>query len=225
MRLLLVEDNAELARWLKLSLEREQYTVDWLGNGADADYLLRSEHYDLVVLDLALPGMDGSDLLRRLRARRNATPVLVLTANNAVRSRVNELDHGADDYLAKPFDMEELEARIRVLLRRSSQQANPRLQCGQLAFDSNTREFALAGAPLALTPRERAVLELLIMKAGRTVAKPALAQSLSSIDDSVTPDAIEIYVHRLRRKLEPSDVAIVTLRGLGYLLRQVGDGA
>src|SRR5512144_3345936 len=118
MRILLVEDNAELAEWLRRALRREEYTVDWLDNGADADYVLRTETYDLVILDLALPKLDGPEVLRRLRARQSSTPVLVLTANNSVRSRVSELDHGADDYMAKPFDLEELEARIRVLLRR-----------------------------------------------------------------------------------------------------------
>ena len=224
MRILLVEDNAELAEWLRRVLRREEYTVDWLDNGADADYVLRSETYDLVILDLALPKLDGPEVLRRLRARQSSTPVLVLTANNSVRSRVSELDHGADDYMAKPFELEELEARIRVLLRRSSQQVNPIVVCGDLRFNSNTREFVLAGNTLSLTPRERAVLEVLIMKGGTTVTKPALAQSLFSLDESVSPEAIEIYVHRLRKKLEHSNAAIVTLRGLGYLLRQVSSG-
>ena len=224
MRILLVEDNAELADWLRRVLRGERYTVDWLDNGADADFVLRSEAYDLVILDLGLPKLDGPEVLRRLRARRSSTPVLVLTANNSVRSRVSELDHGADDYMAKPFELEELEARIRVLLRRSSQHVNPIVVCGDLVFDSNTHEFALAGSALPLTPRERAVLEVLMMKIGTTVSKPALAQSLFSIDETVSADAIEIYVHRLRKKLENSNVAIVTLRGLGYLLRQVSSG-
>jgi two-component system response regulator TctD len=225
VRILLVEDNAELGDSLRRALRAEQYTVDWLTDGADADYVLRSETYDLVVLDLGLPGLGGAELLRRLRARGADTPVLVLTANNTVRSRVSELDHGADDYMSKPFELEELEARIRVLLRRSARQVNPRVVCGDLVYDSNARELTLAGAALALTPRERAVLEVLIMKTGSTVTKPALAQSLFSIDESVSPDVIEIYVHRLRKKLEPSSATIVTLRGLGYLLREVARGS
>ena len=147
--------------------------------------------------------------------------MLVLTANNTISSRVSELDQGADDYMAKPFEVEELEARIRVLLRRSSRVANPIIQCGQLQYDSNAREFAVADRPLPLTPRERAVLEVLTMKLGSTVSKQALSQSLFSIDANVSPDAIEIYVHRLRKKLEHSEATIVTLRGLGYLLRPV----
>lgn len=224
MRILLVEDNQELAEWLGRTLRRQHYTVDWVGNGADADFLLRSERFDLVILDLTLPKMDGQEVLRRLRGRHNSTPVLVLTANNTTQSRVSELDHGADDYVAKPFEVEELEARIRVLLRRSSQVAQPLVECGDLVYDSNSHEFTLRGQPLALTPRERAVLELLALKLGTTVSKNALAQSLFSLDETLSVDAIEIYVHRLRKKLEGSDAAIVTLRGLGYVLRRVQRG-
>ena len=224
MRLLLVEDNKELASWLQRILRKEQYTIDWLDNGDDADLMLRSEHYDLVVLDLALPGLPGQEVLRRLRARKSAVPVLVLTADNSLRSRVRELDDGADDYVAKPFDVEELEARIRVLLRRSAQVVTPIIECGELVLDTNARDFTLRGQPLALAPRERAVLELLMMKLTRTVSKAALMQSLSSIDAGISSDAIEIYISRLRRKLESSDATIVTLRGLGYLLRRVQRG-
>jgi two-component system, OmpR family, response regulator TctD len=221
MRILLVEDNKSLAEWLCRTLRKQQYTVDWLDNGADADFVLRSEEYDLVVLDLALPKMAGRDVLRNLRARDNRTPVLVLTATNTLQSRVSELDHGADDYVAKPFDVEELEARIRVLLRRSSQVVNPIIECGDLLYNTNTHEFTLSGQVLPLAPRERAVLEVLVMKLGSTVSKAALAQSLFSMDESISVDAIEIYVHRVRKKLEGSDASIVTLRGLGYLLRQI----
>lgn len=225
MRLLLVEDNHTLADWLGRTLRKQHYTVDWVANGADADFLLRSETFDLVILDLTLPKMDGQEVLRRLRGRGSSTPVLVLTANNTTQSRVSELDHGADDYVAKPFEVEELEARIRVLLRRSSQVARPLIECGSLVYDSNSHQFTLSGQELSLTPRERAVLEVLAMKMGSTVSKPALAQSLYSIDESLSVDAIEIYVHRLRKKLEGSDATIVTLRGLGYVLRQVHRGA
>lgn len=223
MRILVVEDNTELAQWLARTLRKEQYTVDCLDNGADADFALRSEKYNLVILDLALPGMDGKEVLRRLRARHDSTPVLVLTANNTVQSRVSELDGGADDYMAKPFEIDELEARIRVLLRRSAGQAAPLMACGDLSFNMNTREFQIAGQALALTPRERAVLELLLRKAGSSVTKQELAQSLFSLDEDVSTDAIEIYVHRVRKKLEPSSARIMTLRGLGYLLRPAGN--
>ena len=225
MRLLLVEDNKVLADWLSRTLRKQLYAVDWVENGADADLVLRTETYDLVLLDLSLPRLGGHEVLRRLRERGNATPVLVLTADNSTRSRVTELDHGADDYVAKPFEVEELEARIRVLLRRSAHVANPQIACGELVYLHGSREFTLAGKPLTLTPRERTVLEALIMKAGATVSKSALGQSLPSDDEGVSSDAIEIYVHRLRKKLEGSDATIVTLRGMGYVLRPVHHGA
>ena len=220
MRILVVEDNTELAQWLARALRQEQYTVDCIGNGLDADFALKSEQYNLVILDLALPKLEGREVLRRLRARQDPTPVLVLTANNTIQSRVSELDQGADDYMAKPFEIEELEARIRMLLRRSSGLHNPLIVCGDLSFDTNTREFQIAKTPLALTPRERSVLELLVRKTGTTVSKHALAQSLFSLNDDASTDAIEIYVHRLRKKLEHCSAKIITLRGLGYLLRQ-----
>jgi two-component system response regulator TctD len=223
MRILVVEDNVELAQWLVRTLRKQQYTVDVIDNGADADFALKSEVYNLVILDLALPRLDGKEVLRRLRARKNAVPVLVLTANNTIQSRVSELDQGADDYMAKPFEIEELEARIRVLLRRSSGQANPLMQCGDLSYNTNTRAFQIGQQDLALTPRERAVLEMLIRQAGRSVTKQALAQSLFSLDEDVSIEAIEIYVHRLRKKLEKSTAQVMTLRGLGYLLRPVAN--
>ena len=223
MRILVVEDNTELAQWLGRTLRKEQYAVDCIDNGLDADFALRTQQYNLVILDLALPGMDSTEVLRRLRARRDPTPVLVLTANNTVQSRVAELDEGADDYMAKPFEIEELEARIRVLLRRSSGQASPLILCGDLSFNMNTREFQISGQSLALTPRERAVLEVLVRKSGTSVTKQALAQSLFSLDEDASTDAIEIYVHRLRKKLEHCSAKIMTLRGLGYLLRSGGN--
>ena len=224
MRILLVEDNKVLADWLSRTLRKQLYAVDCVENGADADFVLRTEAYDLVLLDLALPKLGGHEVLRRLRERGNATPVLVLTADNSTRTRVTELDHGADDYVAKPFDVEELEARIRVLLRRSAHVSNPQIACGDLVYLGGSREFTVAGKPLTLTPRERTVLEVLILKVGATVSKSTLGQSLPSVDDGVSADAIEIYVHRLRKKLEGSDATIVTLRGLGYLLRPVHHG-
>ncbi len=222
MRILVVEDNVELAQWLQRNLRQQQYAVDWIDNGVDADFALRCEHYDLVILDLALPRMNGREVLQRLRARQDATPVLVLTANNSVQSRVSELDEGADDYMAKPFEVEELEARIRMLLRRAAGQPSPVISSGDLSYNTNTREFRIGQQALALTPRERAVLEVLIRKVGATVTKQALAQSLFSLDEDVSTEAIEIYVYRLRKKLETSSARIMTLRGLGYLLRQTG---
>jgi two-component system response regulator TctD len=219
VKILLVEDNRDLSEWLARTLEADKYTVERVYDGIDADLLLRSETYDLVILDLALPGLDGREVLKRLRSRRNPVPVLILTAFGGPRDRVEGLDFGADDYVVKPFEVAELEARMRALLRRANQQNNPILTCASLVYDSNAREFALGGAPLVLTRRERAVLEVLMMKSGKTVSKKALADSLFSLDQDVSPEAIEIYVHRLRKKLETGDAVIVTLRGLGYVLR------
>jgi two-component system response regulator TctD len=212
-----------LAQWLGRTLRKEQYTVDCIDNGLDADYALRSEKYNLVILDLELPKLDGNEVLRRLRARNDSTPVLVLTANNTTRSRVNELNEGADDYVAKPFEIEELEARIRGLLRRSSGQTSPVLVCGNLSYNTNTREIQIGQQPLSLTPRERAVLEVLLRDMGTTVTKHKLSQSIFSLDEEVSSDAIEIYIYRLRKKLDLSTAKILTLRGLGYLLRDTGN--
>lgn len=220
MRILLVEDNQQLADWLARTLRKSNYAVDCVGDGATADHLLHTETYALVILDLSLPKLDGHQVLKRLRARDNNVPVLILTVNNTAEGRIIGLDTGADDYVAKPFDVAELEARIRALLRRDGQHKNPLLQCGSLTYDTNSRVFALHDVDLRLTPRENAVLELLIKNMGKTVGKQALADSLYGINEAVAPDAIEVYVHRLRKKLEQGDASIITLRGLGYLLKQ-----
>jgi len=219
MRLLLVEDNLELADWLARILRRGNFVVDVLHDGEAADQALLLETYDLVILDLTLPSMSGMELLRRVRRRGETVPVIILTANANVDGRVAGLDQGADDYLAKPFDIAELEARIRVQLRRSARRPTPVISCGTLAFDTNTRLFQIGAVPLALTPREHAVLEALLLKAGKTVSKSQLSQTIFGLDDLADPSTVEIYVHRVRRKLEGSDVRIVTLRGLGYLLQ------
>jgi two-component system response regulator TctD len=219
MKILLVEDNRALSDWLARTLRTGQYTVECVYDGAEADLLLRTESYDLVILDIALPGLDGREVLKRLRGRHNPVPVLILTAFDGTQDRVQGLDIGADDYMAKPFEVPELEARMRALLRRANQQKNPILTCGSLVYDSNSRQFSLGDAPLALTPREHGVLEMLMVKSGKTVSKKALADSIFTMDEDVNPDAIEIYVHRVRKKLEAGDAVIVTLRGLGYLLK------
>jgi two-component system response regulator TctD len=220
MRILLVEDNRELAGWLARALQKENYKVDCVYDGVSADHLLYTQTYALVVLDLSLPKLDGREVLRRLRARRDNVPVLILTASNTPADCVNGLDIGADDYVSKPFDVAALEARMRALLRRSAGQRNPLVQCGSLTYDSNTRQFSLNDERVALTPREHAVLEVLMFNMGKTVSKASLADSLISINEEVTADAIEVYVHRVRRKLEGGSASIITLRGLGYLLRE-----
>src|SRR5512139_2537625 len=220
MRILLVEDHVELSRWVGRALEKSRYTVERSMNGADADARLATEQYDAVILDLSLARLDGLEVLRRLRARGSRTPVLIVTARTEVQDRVRGLDLGADDYLAKPFELDELEARLRALLRRSQAGGETRPACGDLVLDPASRAFELAGRLLALTPREHAVLESLLLRAGKVVAKEQLHQRLFSLESDAKPDAIEVYVHRLRRKLEGARVRIVTLRGLGYLLEE-----
>ncbi len=219
MRILIVEDNVQLSDWLARLLRKAGYTVDAVADGDDADHVLRTEDYDLAIIDLGLPGLGGLEVLKRLRARGSGLPVLILTANDTVSDRVRGLDAGADDYLAKPFDVAELEARVRAQLRRVGPSRNPLISFGPLDFDTNTRMFRLGGEPLALTPREQAVLEALIRRAGLTVAKAGLVASVFGFDDEAAPNAIEIYVHRVRKKLEGSTVTIATLRGIGYVLR------
>ena len=219
MRILLVEDNRALSDWLAKVLRQDRYVVDCVYSGSDADAALQTNSYDLAVLDLALPRLDGREVLRRLRARNDNVAVLILTADNTTVSRVSGLDIGADDYLAKPFDLDELKARIRALLRRSSQGRTPVLQCGSLTYDTNDRQFRLAGATLAFTPREHAVLEALMRGMNKTIPKKTLAETVFGFDDTSSPDNIEIYIHRVRRKLEAGDARIITLRGLGYLLK------
>ncbi|WP_112724232.1 response regulator [Rhizobium mayense] len=219
MRLLIVEDNRELASWLGKALRQAQYVVDIAYDGEDAEHMLKVAAYAIVILDLSLPKMDGLTLLKRLRQSGNKVPVIILTANASLDGRVAGLDSGADDYLAKPFEIAELEARIRAAVRRGHDRAAPEIAVGDLVFDGGTRQFSLAGEALALTPREHAVLEHLIMKAGTTVTKATLSESVFGFDDLADTSAIEIYVHRVRKKLEGSSVQIATLRGLGYLLR------
>lgn len=222
MRLLLVEDSHDLALWLAKILRAGSYAVDVAHDGEEADDLLRLASYDLVILDLGLPRLDGLAVLRRLRDRGGLMPVIILTANASLNGRVAGLDEGADDYLVKPFEVAELEARIRAQLRRASGQPSRHLACGDLLLDTGSRLFTLAGRPLGLTPRELSVLEQLIRRQGRTLSKEALAEAVFTFDDTADPSSIEIYVHRLRKKLEGSGVAIETLRGLGYMLRHHG---
>ncbi|WP_066735456.1 response regulator [Cupriavidus sp. D384] len=225
MRILLAEDNLKLAASLTESLSQSGFTVDCMHDGASADHLLTTQDYALAILDIGMPRLDGLEVLRRLRARRNPLPVLILTAHGSVEDRVRGLNLGADDYLAKPFALTELEARARALIRRSHGHDRTELSCGPLHYDSVSRAFTLNGELLQLTGRERAVLEILLLRDGRAVNKAALSEKIFGIDESVNADAIEIYVYRLRKKLEGSGVSIVTLRGLGYLLEAQDNAA
>ncbi|MDO9192158.1 MAG: response regulator [Undibacterium sp.] len=221
MRILLVEDHLELSRWLAKALHDTHLTVECAMDGAAADALLHTQEYGLVILDLSLPKMDGLDVLKRLRARGSKTPVLILTARGGLNERVQGLNLGADDYLAKPFELAELEARVKALLRRSQGNEAVTLTCGALSFDTVVRQFFYDTHPLSLTPREYAVLEALISRRGQAISKDKLFNEVFALEDDVNLDAIEIYIHRLRKKLDAVSagaVAITTLRGIGYLL-------
>jgi len=220
MRLLLVEDDARLADALERALHANGLAVDREADGARADAVLRTEHYALVVLDLNLPGLDGVEVLRRLRARGAEVPVLVLTARGQLDDRVRGLDCGADDYLTKPFDLPELEARVRALIRRGQGRHQTRIEHGPLVLDTVGRTVLIDGRRLDLPRRELCLLEVLLGRAGEVIAKDRIADALYGFDDPPGPNAIEIYVHRLRRKLEPHGVNIRTVRGLGYLLER-----
>ncbi len=219
MKLLLIEDNRELAHWLARLLREHDFVVDEVPDGDAADRQLRAARYDLVLLDLNLPQMSGKAVLRRLRERGDDVPVLILTASASLDQKVLCLEIGADDYMVKPIEGRELVARIKALVRRQVPGRANTLLCGDLRYELPTRQFALAGTPLALPPRERALLEALMLRQGSAVPKQALLDGLFDLDDEPSVDALELYVHRLRRKLEASQATIITLRGVGYLLR------
>lgn len=218
MRILLVEDERELADGLVKALRQQDYAVDWVIDGAIADNLLKTETFDLIILDIGLPEIDGLEVLKRLRHRGKNTPVLILTVHSDLHSRVAGLDLGADDYLSKPFELLELEARIRALLRRNSSATNAVIRCGGLSFDSVARRASLNGEILDLPRRELCLLEILLHRTGQVVSKEQIAAQLFDFDDEAGPNAIELYIHRLRKKLASAGLNIRTVRGLGYLL-------
>ena len=220
MRILIVEDDPVLSDGLIRSLRGSDYAVDSATDGAEADQILSAHSFDLVILDLGLPKLEGYEVLRRLRRRGSKSPVLILTALDTLEDRVKGLDLGADDYLAKPFDLPELEARVRALIRRGQSGGGSVLSHGALTLDTTGRRAQLDGEPLELSAREIGVLEVLMLRSGRVVNKDQLAEELYGWDEEVSANAIEVYVHRLRRKLEPAGVTIRTIRGLGYLLEK-----
>ncbi|MEI7614673.1 MAG: response regulator transcription factor [Betaproteobacteria bacterium] len=215
MRILLAEDDRIIADGLGRSLRQNGYAVDWVSNGSDADNALTTGTYDLLILDLGLPRMSGLEVLKRLRSRKSKMPVLILTALDGTSDRVKGLDLGADDYMAKPFELIELEARVRALTRRSTG-TTPTIEFGALTFDQTDRCALLNGEMLDLSARELGLLEILMSRAGRLVSKDQLVEHLCEWGEEVSHNAIEVYVHRLRKKIETSGVAITTVRGLGY---------
>ncbi|OCP10137.1 MULTISPECIES: response regulator transcription factor [Ensifer] len=218
MRILLVEDNQDLAEGLSAILRGSGYAVDVVSDGASAHAVAATETFDLVILDLNLPEMDGLDVLRAMRARQNRAAVLILTARGAPEEKIKGLDLGADDYMIKPFDVGELEARVRVLLRRQAGLRASTVSYGNVSLDLNTRSFSSGGVPIEIPARELGLLELLFMRAGKVVAKDAIMQSLTGFDDDLSPNAIEQYVSRLRKRLAPHGLTVRTARGIGYYL-------
>ena len=220
MRILVAEDDAILADGVTRTLRQSGYAVDWVKNGTEADSALDTDDFDLLILDIGLPKKSGLDVLKRLRARDSRLPVLILTALDGVNDRVRGLDAGADDYLAKPFELAELEARVRALTRRGMAGSPTLLRHGPLTYDQVGRVARLNGEALELSAREISLLEIFLQRAGRLVSKDQLVSHLCEWGEEVSPNAIEVYVHRLRKKLEPGGVRIVTVRGLGYSLEK-----
>lgn len=218
MRILLVEDDALLGDGVRAGVAQDGYAVDWVQDGKSALAALDAERYDVVLLDLALPRMSGLEVLATLRARGNGVPVLILTARDQVADRVAGLDAGADDYLVKPFDLEELGARLRALTRRQAGRAEPMIHHGDIVLDPAGHTVTLGGRPVELSPREFGVLRELLQNAGTVLSKARLEQSLYGWDQEVESNAVEVHIHHLRRKLGAK--LIKTLRGIGYTVEK-----
>lgn len=221
MRLLLVEDDLILKDGLERAFTKSGYAVDVITDGESANKLLSYQEYDVIVLDLGLPKLDGFEVLKRLRGRGNKTPVLILTALEDIQNRVKGLDLGADDYLAKPFELAELEARIRALIRRGVSGGSATISFGDLVFDTSSRQCLVKSVVLPLSARESALLELLMLKATKVVSKAKILEHVCSWDTEISENAVEVSVSRLRKKLNPFDIEVRTIRGLGYLLAEL----
>ena len=216
MRILLIEDTPDVAEGILARLRRTGHTVDWQQDGRRASDVCVSEKYDLVILDVMLPGLDGIAILQRMRREHVSTPVLMLTARVDIDARVGALDLGADDYLTKPFDFRELDARVRALLRRGAGDATDLLRCGAVVMDRNARTVTVDGVAVEMTRREITLFEIIASRPGRVFSKEEHVDRLFSIDDSPSHNAVEQYIARLRRKLAAGRIEIKTLRGLGY---------
>ncbi|KXU85278.1 two-component system response regulator [Caballeronia megalochromosomata] len=219
MKLLLVEDNAELAHWIVNLLKAEGFVIDHVPDAERAAPIMRLQCYDVVLLDMRLPSMSGKDLLSMMRRRRDTVPVMMLTAHGSIDDKVDCFSAGADDYVVKPVDARELVARIKALARRRNPEATVAINCGDLEYRFDSREFKHDGKVLCLRRREHAILETLILRHGKTVSKSSLMESVFGLDETGSIDAVDLYVHRLRKHLIQSTAQIMTLRGLGYILR------
>lgn len=220
MKIHLIEDNPDLSIWLEKALTSHGHEVQCSQDGLVAMDVQSRSIFDVMVLDLQLPGLSGKNIIQRLRAKNDKTPILVLTANSALFTKIESLDYGADDFLSKPFEIEELEARLRALFRRSGKDGGQEIACGDLTYSKDTLLFKIKGQTLTLSPREHDVLFALLQRQGETLSKKVIANLVSKESDLITDDAVEIYIHRLRKKIESSDCVIGTLRGLGYILNQ-----
>ncbi len=216
MRLLLVEDDPLLGDGVRTGLGQEDYTVDWFRDARSAEAVLKSEHYDLMILDLGLPDKSGLEVLKQLRAQGNDLPVLILTARDSVSDRVAGLDSGADDYMIKPFDLDELSARLRALQRRHSGRAQSEIRHGEIVLNPAAHSVTLTGKPVDISPREYALLHLLLENEGMVMSRSRLEDGLYSWDGEVESNAIEVYIHHLRKKL--GSTLIRTIRGVGYII-------
>lgn len=220
MRIFLVEDDIELATWLIKALEQSGLVIEWASDGLVAEKVLSLEEFDAIILDLGLHTKPGHSVLKYLRSRGNNVPVMILTARDSVDERVNCLNSGADDFMAKPFALAELEARLRALIRRCRTKGNAILTCGALTLDPELHLFKVGNLPLVLTPREHAMLTVLIYRAGEPVSKQALIDRIFSREQDVNSEVIEVLAYRLRKRLAASAVKIVTMRGFGYCLEE-----
>lgn len=223
LRVLVIEDDPALGHGLERFLRDAGFSVDRVSDGVQAVEALLAQNYDLALLDLGLPRLGGLQVLSTIRAKKKMLPVLILTARDTLDDRVTGLNLGADDYLAKPFELPELEARVRALLRRSKGQAAASIEVGELRLNTVSREVHCKGRLLHLSAREYAVLEKLINRAGRVVSKAQIADSLSAWDSDFSESSVEVYIHRLRKRLDGTGVEIKTLRGFGYLLERQSD--
>lgn len=218
MNILLIEDDAVLSDGLTRMLQLSGYTVSSTESGRYALQLINAQSFDLIVLDLGLPDMNGQEVLRSIRNQKIALPILILTARDGVADRIEGIKLGADDYLTKPFDLGELEARLHALIRRCYGGFSHRIEAGRLVLDTQTHQVLADGQPLKLSARETALLEILILHVGKVVSKDRMAQRLASTNEALADNAIEVYIHRLRKNLAPYQSIIRTIRGLGYLL-------